>query len=366
MNSARAVRIVLALALALVAGGGCSVGLPEGVVYPSIEPQEAAPRTVTHEFTFEGELVTITVPVDGGLYAGAAAADKAVIRFGNARATDWIEDYYPAFVEEPHQDRFYTDVLAALRTIRDTRGLDADRYAELLCAFVQQLDYHTDPVDLSPKFPVETFVEGSGDCDDKALLLAGLLEREGYDVAILLFEPEQHVALGIRSAEADYKDTGYAFIETTAGGFVGMEPEEVGDGGTLTSEPRVFPIGSGSIPYTAGDEVNTILATREEAVAEATRLAPLIEDAARALSALKEEADAAREGLEALRTAGDFAAYNAAIPAYNELVERYNQAVEERNALVAQHNAYAELERTIVAGLHDRTGVFEAVSSARE
>lgn len=355
--------VLIILALALLASGGCTAGLPAGVVYPSIEPQDAEPRTVAHEFTFEGEAVTITLPVDGGLYAGAAAADKAVVRFGNARETDWVEEYYPAFVEEPHQEQFYADVLAAFRAVRDARGLDADRYAELLCAFTQQLDYHTDPVDLSPKFPVETFVDGSGDCDDKALLLAGLLAREGYDVAILLFEPEQHVAVGIRSADAGYQNTGYAFIETTTSGFIGMEPDEVGNGGPLSSQPRVFPIGSGTTPYTAGGEVQAILAAREQAVAEATRLTEFIKDADAGLTSLESDTRAAREKLEALKSAGDISAYNAAIPAYNELVERYNQALAERNDLAAQHNAYAELERAIVEGLDDRIGVFAAVEA---
>jgi len=357
---------LVVVALALLAGGGCSAELPTGVVYPSITPEEAAPRTVTHEFTFEGEPVAITVPVDGGLYAGAVSAGKAVIRFGNARETDWIEDYYAAFVDEPHQDQFYADALAALRAVRDARGLDADRYAELLSVFVQSLEYHTDAVDLSPKFPVETFVDGFGDCDDKALLLAGLLAREGYDVAILLFEPEQHVALGIRSANADYRDTGYAFVETTSQGFVGMAPEEVGDGGTLTSEPRLFPIGSGTTAYTAGDEVQAILGAREKAIAEAKRLTGLIEQADAALTSLETENRAAREELEALQAAGDVSAYNAAVPAYNVLVERYNQAVADRNELVAEHNEYANLERTIVEGLDNRTGVFAAVASAPE
>jgi len=354
----------IVLSLALLASGGCAAGLPEGVIYPSIEPLEAAPRTVTHEFTFEGDPVSITVVVDGGLYAGAVSADKAVIRFGNAHETDWIEDYYPAFIEEPHQDPFYADVLAAFHAVRDARGLDADRYAELLAVFVQSLEYHTDPVDLSPKFPVETFVEGAGDCDDKALLLAGLLARESYDVAVLLFEPEQHVALGIRSAGGDYEDTGYAFIETTSAGFIGMEPEEVGGGGTLRSEPRVFRIGSGTTPYTADDEVQIILDARERAIAEAERLVLLIEEADASLSSLESETAAFRKELDQLKAAGDITAYNAAVPAYNELVQRYNAAVADRNELVARHNEYAELERVIVEGLDDRSGVSAAVTAS--
>lgn len=342
---------------------GCATRLPEGVIYPSITLDESVaydiPVSVT--FTFEGQPVTISVSVDGALYEGADAAEKTVTRFGNARENDWIEDYFPAFVEEEHLLPFYDSLLAELRAVRAARGLDDDRYAELLTVFAQSITYRTDPVDLEPKFPVETFVDGAGDCDDKTLLLAGLLAREGYDVAILLFEPERHVALGIACEDLDYQDTGYAYTETTAQGFIGMVPEEFADGVELESEPRVFAIGSGKRKYTAGDQVSAILEGRERALAQAAALADEIAIADETLRDLEAQVQVERGELNRLQAAGAADAYNRLVPQYNALVDRYNRATEHRNVLAQRHNELATIERIVVEGLTNRVGTFSVV-----
>mgnify|MGYP001142143288 FL=1 len=353
--------IPLSIACAIALAAGCAGGFPDGVIYPSITPQSGQPRLVTHEFTFEGAPVTIDVVVDGGLYAGAAAAAKTVTRFGNARENDWIEDYYPAFVDEEHQEAFYANVLAAFRNVRTERSLDADRYAELLVVFVQSLTYETDPVDLLPKYPVETFVEGVGDCDDKSLLLAALLSREGYSVSVLLFEPEQHVALGIRSAGDGYASSGYDFIETTAPAFVGMVPDSFAGGITLESDPRVIPIGSGDVRFGAADQVDAILEARTRALASAEDLAAEIRAADAALATLEGEVTSERARLDGLRNSGQTSAYNASVDAYNALVAEYNTAIAERNALAGQYNALSEIDRLVVNGLDDRTGTYARV-----
>lgn len=355
------VRLVLGLMIAALLSG-CAGGLPIGVVYPSIEPVAGQPTTVTRSFTFEGEPVTLTAIVDSGVYEGAAAAEKSVTRFGNARESDWIEDYYPAFVDEKHQSAFYDSVLAATRAVRDAKALDSDRYAELLTVFVQSLTYETDPVDLSPKFPIETFVDGEGDCDDKTLLLAGLLSREGYDVAIMLFEAEEHVALGIRSSALGYAGTAYAFIETTTPGYIGMVPETLADGASLSSTPRLFRIGSGSSAYTAGGEVRTILDTRDRAVREADVLSSRITAADAEISTLNEQARAESARLEGLRTSGRVTEYNAAVPAFNRLVDRHNEALRARDGLVSAYNQLVDLETIVVNGVDDRLGTYAAIA----
>jgi hypothetical protein len=339
----------------------CAGGLPGGVVYPHITPAEGSPRLVTHTFTFEDSPVSLAVTVDGGVYAGATASKKSVTRFGNARENDWIQDYYPAFIEEEHQDAFYDALLSSLRAVRDERALDADRYAELITVFVQSLDYRTDPVDLSPKFPIETFVELGGDCDDKTLLLAGLLSREGYDVAVMLFDAEQHVALGIREDGDGYAGTGYAFVETTTPGFVGMVPDELAGGVTLASPPQVFSIDGGTTRFTAGDEVRAILDTREAAIAEASRLVTEIEAADAELAVLAASVEAERARLDALRAAGDLAGYNAGVAPYNRHVDEYNDAVMARNALAERYAALASLEDLVVDGLADRFGTYRSI-----
>lgn len=355
--------IVLLLVAVMV---GCTSGLPEGVIYPSIALDETVTYDipVTVNFTFEGEPVTLDVSVSGALYEGAVNAEKTVTRFGNARENDWIEDYFPAFVEEVHQEPFFDALLAELRRVRDARGLDSDRYVELLTVFTQSLEYKTDPVDLEPKFPVETFVDGNGDCDDKTLLLAGLLSREGYDVAILLFEPEKHVALGVRSAEYDYEGTGYAYTETTAEGFVGMVPDEFAGGIELTSQPRVFGIGAGTTSYTAGGQVWVILEGRQRAIEEAAVLAEQIATADAELQRLEQQIAEMRADLDARRSAGDMAGYNELVPQFNSSVASYNESAERRNKLAERHNRLADVDRIVVEGLDNRVGTYSLVTSS--
>jgi len=358
-------RVIIAFALILTLLTGCGTMLPDGVIYPSITPDEtiSAVHTVAVSFTFERQPVEFTLTVDGGLYAGAAAADKEVIRFGNARANDWIEDYFPAFITEPHQQAFYDSLLAAFRSIRDQRGLDADRYAEMLTAYVQSITYRVDPDDLSPKFPVETFVESAGDCDDKTLLLAALLAREGYDVAVLMFEPEQHVALGIRADGITYDDTGYAYVETTVPGYIGQVPESLEGGITLESKPRVFRIDGGPAEYTAGPQVAAILDARARAVAEAEDLAGMIVEADGALAELEASVRSSYDDLQRLKATGAYTQYNAQVDGYNALVAEYNRAIQERNDLAARHNELAAIDRAVADGASDRAGTYATIGS---
>ena len=113
------------------------------------------------------------------------------------------------------------------------------------------------------KYPVETWADRSGDCDDKALLLAGLLAREGYRVALLVFLPESHMALGIGCpAGYEYGGSGYAYLEVTNASYVGVVP----DGVRLASPPLVVPIGNGTTVYGAAPGIAAIEAARRRPV----------------------------------------------------------------------------------------------------
>ncbi|HEX3002006.1 MAG TPA: transglutaminase-like domain-containing protein, partial [Methanoregula sp.] len=64
--------------------------------------------------------------------------------------------------------------------------------------------------------PYATLHTQRGICMDKSILMAYLLRELGYDVALLSFPQENHMAVGIRTAPPyDYRNSGYAFIEST-------------------------------------------------------------------------------------------------------------------------------------------------------
>ena len=78
------------------------------------------------------------------------------------------------------------------------------------------------------KFPVETLADGRGDCEDMALLLAGLLKNAGFDVILVDFKT--HIGLGLALDSAllestygdnvpldyyEYEGIRYYYLETT-------------------------------------------------------------------------------------------------------------------------------------------------------
>lgn len=204
----------------------------------------APPRLAryTRAFRFRGEERFVTADVDARIVEASRAIgrERCVItsRFD-------VDDFYEAVVFDPAEEPFFEALLIELRRLRVGLGLDDSGYAELLAAFVQSLDY--EPGDAMPKHPIAAFAEARGDCDEKSALLAGLLAREGYDVCLMLFEDEQHMAVGLRSAGPTYRDSGYAWVEATQPAYVGFGPW-----GLQGPAPRFIDVGDGALVYQPG------------------------------------------------------------------------------------------------------------------
>lgn len=152
--------------------------------------------------------------IDGGVHTTQVRVPEAL--FLERRATPRVADplawgrYALADADRP--------VLADLACrIAPPSGNPEEEYYRLmnLIFFVQQIPYAPDSSTDSytggalpryavsrgvaaeyPKYPVEMLVDGKGDSEDAAILMAGLLDVLGYD-AVLLRYPD-HMALGIR------------------------------------------------------------------------------------------------------------------------------------------------------------------------
>jgi hypothetical protein len=220
--------------------------------------------------------------------------------------------YYRAFINDPAQEDLYQSLAGEFREIRDTEHLDESRYLELMMVFVQSIPYKTDTDKTLPKFPIETFVDREGDCDDKSILLAALLEHEGYNVSLLYFGPEQHVAVGIGGNGPGYRGTGYIFVETTNLSYVSVPPEALAGGVVLSSQPLAIPVGSGSGTYTVLGEVGYIQDRLSAADAEIRRL-----DA---------ELEGMRQQMDEARREGRVREYNALVPVYNSMLAEYRDS----------------------------------------
>jgi hypothetical protein len=308
----------------------------ETVIPPHIEPQKTnisfpEPK---YTFPFEKTVITVTSPVDPSIYIGAKTADKETIVRGNVSDDILIQRTYLAMIDDPSQDQFFTSLIRDLRSIRDKYNLDDDEYLELATVFVQSIRYETISEN-PPKFPVETFVDASGDCDDKSLLLAGILSREGYNVSLLSFAPETHMAVGIVCPGGEYQHTGYAFIETTNLSFAGVPTEILGGGIPLRSSPRVIPVGNGTKTYGSCGEtlsLNSVYKSSEQEVKDLTAR----------IDSLKTEMD----GYYAKRDVNN---YNLRVPLYNDLQRKRQQ--------------YAELHNYILDHQYDRKGTYTYVKN---
>lgn len=357
----RILLLLLAAVITIVAGGCTELfsWTHPPVVYPSITPVQGAsmPRPPVYTFPFQDYSVTIDVPVDAAVYAGAKKAEKGARLYDqDIKEDEWRAGIYNALMEDPAQGKFFSDLLSALRHVRDSRSLDSSEYAELLAVFVQSIPYETQKSS-DPRFPVEVYVDGAGDCDDKSLFLASLLSREGYRTALLYFGPEAHMAVGVGCSGPGYRDTGYAYIETTNVTFVGVPPRELASGVRLESFPVIIPVGTGTLEYTRCAETSALFRAMERMEDEAVFLRAGIRELEEALAQKKSELDAMSRKMEGMKRSGNIAGYNSRVAQYNAGVAEYNSMRSRLSDLVSRNNRLVDTYNNLVSHQHDRKGM---------
>jgi len=90
---------------------------------------------------------------------------------------------YSVYVTHPLDDIYIDSLVTRIREAASRKGYDEYQTIEFTIAFVQSLPYTVDsvtsPFDEYPRYPVETLVDGGGDCEDTSILLASLLADMG-------------------------------------------------------------------------------------------------------------------------------------------------------------------------------------------
>jgi len=114
------------------------------------------------------------------------------------------------------------------------KGYEAYDEVSYILAFVQSLPYTSDSVttthDEYPRFPVETLVDGGGDCEDTSILFATITLILNYDT--IFISPPDHYAVGIWGKNLvgsyyTYNNRTYYYCETTGDGWkIGQIPNE--------------------------------------------------------------------------------------------------------------------------------------------
>jgi len=336
----------------------------ETVIVPQISPDltrlQSSPVIISHQFPFEKTMVTLTLPINVSVYEGAKQAEKATTVYGNISETIWLAQSYRAMVQDPAQENLYAALLAEADKIRLQQKLSDDEYLELVAVYVQSLRYENREQNPA-KFPVETVVDRAGDCDDKSLLLAGLLSREGYPVALLLFGPESHMAVGVGSDDYHYKNTGYAFVETTNYSFVGVPTDKLGGNLTLYSDPVIIPVSNGTKFFGSGSETRYIHDMYVLSDQKIKELEPQVKSMGSDLTSQQEKIAQLESHIQEIRNTGNSGSYNTQVAVHNALVSDYNSRLNAYRQLFARYEKYALVHNYILEHMYDRKGVFEYV-----
>ncbi|MDE4908646.1 hypothetical protein L0665_08510 [Methanogenium marinum] len=359
--------IVLVISIS-VAACGCTTSLfssGPAAEYPEVGEYQDDGRIATSslEFPFQDRSVSVSVSAPQGLYEAAADADKRAVLLGEwEEDDDWTTGYYLSFLTDPQMKQVYSATTDALRKGASGTVEGSDEYIEFMTVYVQSLAYDTRPDEAGPKFPVETIIEKGGDCDDKSILLAGLLEQEGYNVSLFFFPDDSHMAVGIGTDKPGFRDSGYLFVETTNVSLIGIPTEKFENGAMLTSDLFVIPFGNGTMGYGKAEETRRI----DQAAAEARVRA---EDEEVSLVVMEENLDVMKHALDeenaalaSLKRSGNIEGYNAAVSDYNRHAADYNQSLEEYRTQYTAYLADVEFVNYAATHLYDRLGLSKAVT----
>jgi hypothetical protein len=157
-----------------------------------------------------------------------------------------IKDYVH-MARDLNDDHYIDMIVSQTNVVSLTRDFTDRRKIGYVVAFVQNLTYLVDETTKSsyeyPKYPIETLFDRGGDCEDTSILLAAILDRLGYDVALLYLPNARHVAVGIFIPKAygafyEYDGKKYYYIDTAYGAYrIGKIPPEITD-----KSAQVYPL----------------------------------------------------------------------------------------------------------------------------
>lgn len=169
----------------------------------------------------------------------------------NVEAYKWFRNRprvrdYREYVDNPADDQWISHLAGLLENAARGEGWGEFETLSFVLSFVQGWPYTADDVttgyDEYPRYPIETIVDGGGDCEDTSILFASLVRAMGYDVVLLYLEQDRHMAVGVAISRSVvegwnksypltyYTSNGkiYAYCETTGEGWeLGHKPEQL-------------------------------------------------------------------------------------------------------------------------------------------
>lgn len=188
-------------------------GAPDGYDAHPLETSRKYTRNYEWEYP-AGRIWTWTIDVSYDLYEYESKLN---------RIRSWSE--WPEYTLDPTAKQLANK----LKEAASEKGFNYYQTVNFVLAFVQSLPYTSDDVttgaDEYPRYPLETLVDGGGDCEDTSILLSSILREMNYDNCLVVFtSPVGHAMVGVwghSNYQGSYstKDgKNYYFCETTGDG----------------------------------------------------------------------------------------------------------------------------------------------------
>ncbi|MDV0446572.1 hypothetical protein MsAg5_04170 [Methanosarcinaceae archaeon Ag5] len=195
---------------------------PDRVNYFNNQVDEPGYYTRTYNWTYDNQSwsYTVSVPID---------------MYNDYRNKSHTRGDYSQYAVSPDDRAVLGQIVDSFKQQGALYNYSEDQVVENMIAFIQAMPYTSDSVttgfDEYPRYPIETLVDGGGDCEDSSILAAALLNEMGYDTALLGFD--NHMALGVagidNAAGTYFERNGkYYYVETTSNDYdIGEVPPGV-------------------------------------------------------------------------------------------------------------------------------------------
>ena len=130
-------------------------------------------------------------------YGNGGSAQGSILKNATSEVQSLIQATYPTsnaddlpWVDEPQNEAFVRQLASALLAQGNEDNFNRFQDAELALSLVQSIPYVPNQF---PRLAAQTLVD-NGDCDDRSILLAGLLKGMGIDSVLQFYSPQ---ALGL-------------------------------------------------------------------------------------------------------------------------------------------------------------------------
>jgi len=179
----------------------------------------------SYNWTYNGQKYKITVEIPKSAYDYYHSLERVP-------TSD-----YSVYVSYPLDDNYLMGIVEKLRVFSNIRGFTEVQKVSLVVSFVQNIPFTNDLIttgyDEYPRYPLETLIDGGGDCEDTSILASSLLKLMGFDTVLLSYSNHMAVGISVTNVGGSYYSFDgkhYYYVETTGKNWkIGEVPPEYKD-----------------------------------------------------------------------------------------------------------------------------------------